>query len=129
MNDYKDSLLNNEIILKSQQSFESEAHTMYTEEINKTALSCNDDKRYLNFDGIHTHPLGTNAFVVCKNELDHYLKHEIMKSYQNRNKDFKVKIISSNYDKRLQTFDKITSYPYGTSARKVCKTELLRKYK
>ena len=32
---------------------------------------------------------------------------------------------SSNDDKRLQTFDRITSYPYGASAGKVCKTELL----
>ena len=35
--------------------------------------------------------------------------------------------LSSNDDKRLQTFDRITSYPYGTSAGKVCKTELLSK--
>ena len=33
-NDYKDCLLNNEIILKSQQRFKSEAHNVYTEEIN-----------------------------------------------------------------------------------------------
>ena len=35
--------------------------------------------------------------------------------------------LSSNDDKRLQTYDRITSYPYGTSAGKVCKTELLNK--
>ena len=35
--------------------------------------------------------------------------------------------LSSNDDKRLQTFDGITSYPYGTIAVKVCKTELLSK--
>ena len=69
--DYKDCLLNNEIMLKSQQRFKSEAHI---EEINKISLS-------------------------------------------------------SNNDKRLQTFDIITSYPYGTSAGKVCKTELLSRYK
>ena len=34
-NDYKDWLLNDEIILKSQQRFKSEAHNVYTEEINK----------------------------------------------------------------------------------------------
>ena len=34
---------------------------------------------------------------------------------------------SSNDDKRLQTFNRITSYPYGTSVGKVCKTELLNK--
>ena len=34
-------------------------------------------------------------------------------------------VLSSNNDKRLQTFDRITSYPYGISARKVWKAELL----
>ena len=73
-NDYKDCLLSNEIILKLQQRFKSERHDVYTKEINKSALSSNDDKR-------------------------------------------------------LQTFDRITSYTYGTSAGKACKTELLSKYK
>ena len=71
-NDNKDCLLNNKIVLRSQQRFKSERHDVYTEEINKIALS-------------------------------------------------------SNGDKRLQTFVKITSYPYGLSAAKVCKTELLSK--
>ena len=35
--------------------------------------------------------------------------------------------LSSNDDKRLKTFDTITSYLYGASAGKVCKTELLSK--
>ena len=35
--------------------------------------------------------------------------------------------LCSNDDKRLKTFDRITSHPYGTSAGKVCKTELLSK--
>ena len=34
-------------------------------------------------------------------------------------------LLSSNYDKRLQTFDKITTYPYGTNAFKVCKSEMM----
>ena len=38
-NDYKDCLLNNEIILKSQKRFKSERHDVYTEEIHKIALS------------------------------------------------------------------------------------------
>ena len=33
--------------------------------------------------------------------------------------------LSSNDDKRLQTFDRIISYPYSASVGKVCKTELL----
>ena len=61
-------------MLKSQQRFKSEAHNVYTEEINKIALS-------------------------------------------------------SNGDKILQTCDRITSCPYGTSAGKACKTEFVSKYK
>ena len=33
--------------------------------------------------------------------------------------------LSSNDDKRLQTFDKIKTYPYGTNAFKVCESEML----
>ena len=35
--------------------------------------------------------------------------------------------LSSIDDKTLQTFDKITTYPYGTSVGRVCKTRLLSK--
>ena len=42
-------------------------------------------------------------------------------------KEFNKIALSSNDDKRLQTSDRITTYPYGTSAGKVCKTELLSK--
>ena len=38
-------------------------------------------------------------------------------------------VLSSNDDKRLQTFDKITAYPYGTNAFKVWESEMLSKYK
>ena len=33
--------------------------------------------------------------------------------------------LSSNDDKILQSYDEITTYPYGTSAVKICKTEML----
>ena len=39
------------------------------------------------------------------------------------------KLISSNDDKRLQTYDKTTTYPYGTPAIKVCESEMLSKNK
>ena len=44
-NNYKDCLLNNKIVLKSQQRFKSERHDVCSEEINQIALSSNDDKR------------------------------------------------------------------------------------
>ena len=33
--------------------------------------------------------------------------------------------LSSNDDKRLQTSDRIKTYPYGTNAFKVCESEML----
>ena len=44
-NDYKNCVLNNKVVLKSQQRFKSEARNVCTEEVNKIALSSNDDKR------------------------------------------------------------------------------------
>ena len=35
--------------------------------------------------------------------------------------------LNSNVNKRLQTFDRITTYPYGTNAIKVCESEMLSK--
>ena len=61
-------LIKNEIILKSQQRFKSEAHSVYTKEINKIVLSSNDDKILLTFDRITPYPYGTSAGIVCKTE-------------------------------------------------------------
>ena len=68
-NDYKDCLLINDIILKSQQRFKSEAHNVYTVEIKKIALSSNDDKRLQTSDRITLYPYGTSAGKVCKTEI------------------------------------------------------------
>ena len=48
-NDDKDCLLNNEIILKSEQRFMSEIDNVYTEEVSKSGLNSNDDKRLQTF--------------------------------------------------------------------------------
>ena len=66
---YKDCLFNDKIILKSQQRFKSDHRDVYTEEINKIALSNDDDKRFQTFDKITTYPYGTNAFKVCESEM------------------------------------------------------------
>ena len=62
-------LVNTEIILKSQQRFVSERHDVYPEEINKIALSSNDDKRLQIFDRGTSYPDGTSTGKVCKTEL------------------------------------------------------------
>ena len=51
-NDYKNCLLNGEVVLKSQQRFKSKGHDVYTENVNKIALSSNDVKRIVSSDKI-----------------------------------------------------------------------------
>ena len=69
LKNYKDCLSNGEVILKSQQRFKSNHDKVQTEEVNKIALSSNDDKRLQTFDGIETYPYRTNVFKVCESEM------------------------------------------------------------
>ena len=48
----KDYLFNNKTIYRSQERFKSYYHDVYTEEVNKIALSSNDDKRLQTSDRI-----------------------------------------------------------------------------
>ena len=57
-NDYKNCLLKDEEVLKSQQRFRSKGHDVYTENINKIALSSNDEKRLTASDKIISYPYG-----------------------------------------------------------------------
>ena len=66
---YKDCLFNNKTVYRSQERFKSYYHDVYTEEVNKIALSSNDDKRLQTFDRITTYPYGTNVFKVCESEM------------------------------------------------------------
>ena len=49
---------------------------MYGEEINKIALSNNDDKRLQTFDKIKTYPYGTNTFKVWESEFKETVKYK-----------------------------------------------------
>ena len=55
-------------MLKTQQSFKSERHNVFTKEINKIALSLNDDKRIQSIDLIETHGYGTSKDLVSEKE-------------------------------------------------------------
>ena len=68
-NNYVDSLFKNEVLLRSQHRCRSDHHKVYAEKVNKIALSSNNHKRIQIFDKITTYPYGTNAFMVCKNEM------------------------------------------------------------
>ena len=64
-----DSLFNEKVLIKSQHRFKSDHHNVYTEEINKIALSSNGDKRIQTADEITTYPyvmkLNDNIRMKC----------------------------------------------------------------
>ena len=62
-------MFNDKIILKSQQRFKSDRYKVYTEKINKIALSSDDDKRLQTFNSVTTYPYGTPAVKVCESEM------------------------------------------------------------
>ena len=66
-NDYKNCLFANEKILRSQQRFKSENHAVYTENINKIALSHDDEKRIVAKDGIARYPYGYVVSMIDNN--------------------------------------------------------------
>ena len=52
--DYRKCLFTKKILLRKMNIIRSYHHDVYTEEINKVALSADDDKRVIMDDGIHT---------------------------------------------------------------------------
>ena len=57
-NDYKDCLFDNKPAMRKMNVIRSHLHTMYTETVNKIALSPFDDKRLIREDNIHTFAYG-----------------------------------------------------------------------
>ena len=66
---YVEALFNDRILTKPQQRFKSYHHIVFTEEVNKIALSSNDDKRIQTFDKVTTLPYEANVSKVCKNDM------------------------------------------------------------
>ena len=77
------------------------------------------------------------ALATLRAKTYAYLQHDgkvdkqIFKSEGHNVHTVKVnkKALANTDDKRLQTYDGITTYPYGTNAGRVCKTKLLSKVK
>ena len=68
-NDYKNSMLKDKVLLKSQQRFISKKHDVYTEDIDKIALSNDDDKRIVSSDKITSYRMDIkvrNILIILK---------------------------------------------------------------
>ena len=61
---YKDCVFNNKTVYRSQEIFKSYYHDVYSEEVNKIALSSNDDKRLQSSDKITTYPYVTSEMMM-----------------------------------------------------------------
>ena len=61
---YNDCLLNNKTVYRSQGRFKSYYHDAYTDEVNKIALSSDDDKKLQLSDKITTYPYGTDGMMM-----------------------------------------------------------------
>ena len=67
-NSPKEFIINNKLILKTQQRFKSENHNLFIEKINKITLSLSDDKRMQSMYSIETYAHGVNKDSVCEKE-------------------------------------------------------------
>ena len=99
---YENCLFNDKIILKSQQAFRSDHHDVYTVEINKIALSSNDDKRLQTFDKITTCPHGTNAFKMWDDDSERLicwqLRRLLVLWWNDITTTTKINVIMINFD-------------------------------
>ena len=76
--------------------------------------------------------------ILCNNYLHSLFKNKVLYRSQQRFRSDHHKVyteevnkisLSSNDDKRIHTFDRVTTYPYGTNIFKVCENEMLLKKK
>ena len=79
-------MLKNKILYRSQQRFRSDHQKVHTEEVNKIALSSNDNKKIQTFYKVTTYLYGTNVFKVCENEML-LKKNKVMYGQVKHNKD------------------------------------------
>ncbi|XP_065662849.1 uncharacterized protein LOC136085468 [Hydra vulgaris] len=73
-NNYKDCLLNRKEHIRKMNIIRSHGHEVFTEEINKVALSAEDDKRVILEDGIHT--LAYGHYKLRNKSIEHATEQE-----------------------------------------------------
>ena len=81
---YKDCLFDNKTVYRSQERFRSYYHHVYTEEVNKIALSSNKDNRLQTPDRITTYPYGTSKMMMINKQIN--IKMINFDDYVNENK-------------------------------------------
>ena len=67
--DFKNCYETGRVQYRIQHRFTSQKHVVYTQKINKVALSIDDDKRIQDCDGNRTYAWGTSVGIICKDDL------------------------------------------------------------
>ena len=97
-----------------------------------------EKNRIVNKKAKGTKKCGFKREVLFNNYLDSLFKNKILYRSQQRFRSDHHKVyieevskiaLSSNDDIRIQTFDKVATYPYSTNVFKVCENEMLLKKK
>ena len=78
---FKKNSWNNKLILKTQKRFRSEKHNVFTEEIDKIALSSNDDKRIQPIHSLEAYANRINKDLVYRKEKTKC--NNLLKQYKN----------------------------------------------
>ena len=86
---HKEFIRKNRLILKSPKKFRTLKHYLFTEEINKIALSADNDKIIKSIDSIQTYAYRASKDLMCKDE------------------EFKCDIVIKQY-KNMINFDDVT---------------------
>ena len=68
-----ESMKNDKSLLKTQQIFKSERHNVFTEKVNKIALSVNDNKRIQLIDSVETYGYVTSKYLICKKQKTKFI--------------------------------------------------------
>ena len=66
---HQDAVLKKRTTIRSQLQFKKDCHNVCTEEMNKIAISQDDDERMQMYDRITTYPDGTSTFKICESEM------------------------------------------------------------
>ena len=119
-NDYVNTLFNDTKLLKSQFTFKSDHHKIYTQKINKIALNYFDDKRIQCSDKITTYPYG---YFNNNSNINSEIKDNTVKLNEIDNSG----IIPKNYNTKTENsanvtldINDITNVDYLDSVKSVC---------
>ena len=101
---------NNKSVLKTQQRFKSERQNVFTKEINKIALSSNEDKKMQSIDSIETYTYGTSKDLLSEKE-EYNIKQHNPNWPQIPDHPYRILIIGGSGFGKVNSFNLVNQQP------------------